>query len=173
MEVFSKKSCLFIILACCIFQCTQVVEADNDNPCLCSDGWTCNPQTGKCYKFIKKLVTWSKAHRDCQKMSPTKQFPYLPVTRGHLVSIANKEENEFVVGLTGGLMAWLGGTKLADKTWIWTDGQKWTYDTSETHSTPTHSLEERTVSSSGHHQERLGMVQSIRKSIHMFVSILI
>ena len=25
-------------------------------------------------------------------------------------------------------MAWLGGTKLADKTWIWTDGQEWTYD---------------------------------------------
>ena len=44
-----------------------------------------------------------------------------------MASIVSEPENEFVKGLTGGRNAWLGGTKLADGTWSWTDGLQWGY----------------------------------------------
>ena len=48
--------------------------------------------------------------------------------KAHLVSIANKEENNFVSSLVHGKITWLGGTKLWDETWIWLDGSVWYYE---------------------------------------------
>ena len=53
--------------------------------------------------------------------------PELPVTRRTLASISDEKENDFVVGLTGGVKAWLGGTKV-NGMWTWADGQEWVYN---------------------------------------------
>ena len=48
--------------------------------------------------------------------------------KAHLVSIANEEENDFVLRLVHRKIAWLGGTKLRDGTWLWIDGSVWSYE---------------------------------------------
>ena len=95
---------------------------------LCEDGWTFNDASFKCYKYVKKTTSWSEANRECQSMIPVTQPPALPITRGHLASIRDEAENTFVAGLIeANSDAWLGGTKLRDGTWTWTDGAKWTF----------------------------------------------
>ena len=98
--------------------------------CQCRDGWTCSPNLGarKCYKFIEEpKLSWSDASKKCQEIAPRNQYPEFPIIRRHLASIGNGYENSFVVELTGGVKAWLGGTRLADGNWSWTDGTKWNY----------------------------------------------
>ena len=74
---------------------------------------------------MKEAATWTDANKACQEIAPRKSFPNLPITRRHLASVVDKEENDFIVRLIGRDNAWLGGTKLADGTWTWTDGLEW------------------------------------------------
>ena len=47
------------------------------------------------------------------------------MTARHLASIKNQQEQDFIVNLTGGRKSWIGGVKLPDGSWAWTDGRKW------------------------------------------------
>jgi len=110
-------------------QVTKVEIFVRDAKCL--DGWTYNPNTFKCYKFIQKKGTWSEARRDCLSKVISPNPPKLPITRVNLVSIKDDEENHFVDSLlvpSHCQGAWIGGHLLGDGSWLWTDGSKWTYD---------------------------------------------
>ena len=45
-----------------------------------------------------------------------------------MACIADEEENKYVKNLIEGKQAWLGGTKLGDGSWHWTDGTEWKYE---------------------------------------------
>jgi len=97
----------------------------------CLNGWTYNPNTFKCYKFIQKKGTWSEAHKDCLTKVDSLARQPLPITRVDLVSIKDDAENHFVDSLlvpSHCQGAWIGGHLLGDGSWLWTDGSKWTYD---------------------------------------------
>ena len=87
---------------------------------VCQPGWTLNSQNCRCYKFVTTPASWTDANKKCQKIEPFDTF-----TRGHLASVNNKQENDFIASLTKGKYSWIGGFKFADQTWGWTDGQKW------------------------------------------------
>ena len=93
---------------------------------VCQSGWTLY-RNCRCYKFITQAATWTKANSECQRIAPTNSDPRSPpVTARHLAAPQNKQENDFLAGLTGGKNSWIGGFKFADgKTWGWTDGQQW------------------------------------------------
>ena len=66
-----------------------------------------------------------KAKEECElPISP----PTDSLHKAHLVSIANKGENSLVSSLVQGKIAWLGGTRLWDGTWLWIDGSVWSYE---------------------------------------------
>merc|ERR1712110_245374 len=92
---------------------------------VCIHGWKLNPSNCRCYKFQSQAATWTEANRVCQSIAPTNQPPAPPVTARHLASITNQQEQDFIVNLTGGRSAFVGGVKLPDATWAWTDGRKW------------------------------------------------
>ena len=49
--------------------------------------------------------------------------------KAHLVSITSEKENDLVSSLLRkGDVAWIGGTKLSDESWIWIDGSVWSYE---------------------------------------------
>ena len=91
---------------------------------MCQHGWRLNLSNCRCYKFVSTPTTWTEANRICQRIAPSNRPSNLPVVRRHLASIANSQENSFVSNLAHGKLSWLGGAQLRDKTWIWTDGQK-------------------------------------------------
>ena len=96
----------------------------------CQHGWTFNSRTHKCYKFVHAAKTWTQANRECKRIAPTEGSGHKPIVKRHLASISSKAENDFVKGLIGTCLkcnAWLGGTKLGDGTWTWTDGSHWGY----------------------------------------------
>ena len=45
-----------------------------------------------------------------------------------MACIENEEENTFIANLVAGELAWIGGTKLRDGSWIWMDGTKWDFE---------------------------------------------
>ena len=50
------------------------------------------------------------------------------ISRPHLATISNKEEDIFLHSLLGGFSnVWVGGKKLYDGHWIWLDGTKFSY----------------------------------------------
>ena len=76
---------------------------------------------GHAYKFFPENLSWHQANARCEKMG------------GHLATIANREENEFVLSLAKkGIPlvypfdgVWLGVTDvLRENNWRWLDGSK-------------------------------------------------
>ena len=95
----------------------------------CLPGWILNPDASKCYKYSDSVTSWWKAKEECElPISVPDDSVVLSQHKAHLVSIANKEENNFVSSLVNGKIAWLGGTKLWDETWLWIDGSVWSYE---------------------------------------------
>jgi hypothetical protein len=63
------------------------------------------------YKFFEAKVSWSDAVARCRAVG------------GHLVTIADQEENDFVASLLQNRTAWIGGTRdNASQRWQWLDG---------------------------------------------------
>ena len=93
----------------------------------CLPGWIFNRKTSKCYKFSDFETEWLNAKEACEL--PIMPDPIDSQHKAHLVSITSREENNFVSSLLQeGDMAWIGGTKIGDGSWIWIDGNVWSYE---------------------------------------------
>jgi len=79
----------------------------------CPPGWK-NTNVG-CYKwFFTAPKTWQDAETDCMNS-----------WGGHLISIQNDAQNEFISKTLKGTV-WTGGRRTGDG-WIWSDGNPWNY----------------------------------------------
>ena len=89
---------------------------------VCSDGWTYFPNTGQCYRYFNQKLTWTEARAVCQN-----------VNGGDLVSIHNKETNDFLYPLPRTspdhhYYAWIGARRADEHSdWRWSDGSSWDY----------------------------------------------
>ncbi len=71
---------------------------------------------GHRYKLYLDIVSWTAAEEECEKMG------------GHLVCITSKEEQEFIMSLTGGNVdAWMGAYADDNNQWRWVTGEEWDY----------------------------------------------
>ena len=62
--------------------------------------------------------TWTESRKACQSIAPENMI-------GDLVSIHNKETNEFLTTLTS-KRAWIGGSDAdSEGDWTWSDGTPW------------------------------------------------
>ena len=70
---------------------------------------------GHRYEFYEEDLTWNMAYRYCESKG------------GHLVTISDKQENDFVYSLIN-KHVWLGGCDIGqNKNWYWVNGEKMTY----------------------------------------------
>ena len=89
---------------------------------VCSDGWTYFPNTGQCYRYFNQKLTWTEARAVCQN-----------VNGGDLVSIHNKETNDFLYPLPRTspdhhYYTWIGARRADEHSdWRWSDGSSWDY----------------------------------------------
>ena len=68
------------------------------------------------YQFVPNQVCWSQANAAAEAAG------------GHLVTIGDEEENDLVLGLTGGGRAWIGFTDQASEgDFVWVTGEPVTY----------------------------------------------
>jgi len=68
---------------------------------------------GHHYKLFDERLPWSEAKRKCEEMG------------GHLVTIGDARENQFVAGLPGLKAAWIGLTDSAvESHWLWVTGER-------------------------------------------------
>jgi hypothetical protein len=63
---------------------------------------------GHHYKYVPDIVTWDAANMRCNRMD------------GHLVTISDAEENDFVLKLAGAWDTWIGLRRTGDK-FVWVD----------------------------------------------------
>lgn len=79
------------------------------------------PTTGHCYRVFAAALTWADAEANCKAWGGAMDL-------GHLVSIGDAAEQQFVAGLITE-NAWIGGDDMAKEgTYVWTDGTPWTYE---------------------------------------------
>jgi len=91
------------------------------NPVGCSgDGETFSGQHQSCYRLVSiPALTWAQASIDCTLWS---------AGSGHLVSLANAQESEFLRNLVGGAQIWLGASDAkVEGSWVWLSGEAWFY----------------------------------------------
>jgi Lectin C-type domain len=91
------------------------------NPVGCSgDGETFSGEHQSCYRLVSiPALTWAQASIDCTLWS---------AGSGHLVSVSNAQESEFLRNLVGGAQVWLGASDAkVEGTWVWLSGEAWTY----------------------------------------------
>jgi hypothetical protein len=91
------------------------------NPVGCSgDGETFSGVLQSCYRLVSiPALTWAQASIDCTLWS---------AGSGHLVSVANAQESEFLRTLVGGAQVWLGASDAkVEGTWAWLSGEAWFY----------------------------------------------
>lgn len=71
---------------------------------------------GHSFCYIPTAMTWHEAKAYCESLG------------GHLATSTSAEKNTFLANLTGGDMAWLGGTdENSEGTWEWITGENWDY----------------------------------------------
>merc|ERR1712066_1107370 len=90
----------------------------------CPSGW--DSYKANCYKFFTEQMSWSEARNECLDLE------------ANLASIHSEEENNFVTGLTGGNLCWLGGLRYENCAgcgidcpncgFLWTDGTPRNFD---------------------------------------------
>lgn len=98
--------------------------------CVCKDGYSgkscqilpCEREwvqwKDSCYRLFQTKTTWGLARQNCLSYG------------GDLVSIHNKEEDDFVLSLKVNFWAdsWYGGTDVqSEGVWTWSDGSPWDY----------------------------------------------
>ena len=72
---------------------------------------------GHTYKFYSTPVTWYYAKEFCEAQG------------GHLVTISDSSENQFVWSICNSTRAWIGGTDRASEgTWEWVTGESFAYE---------------------------------------------
>lgn len=72
---------------------------------------------GNYYKVYDINCSWANAIKKCEALG------------GHLVSIKNKDVNDFVFKLSKGKCLWIGATDaLTEGDWYWQDGTKMIYN---------------------------------------------
>ena len=95
----------------------QITSIDHFDLVLeCDEGW--KQFTGKCYKYSPLKTTRTEALRYCKSSNKNQSAT--------LVSIPNKETNDFLITLTQE-PSWIGGYRKSDGMWGWTDGSPWTF----------------------------------------------
>merc|ERR1711872_130052 len=94
------------------FQCSNNVS--NCKLTVCPDRWVV--YGSHCYRMYLELHSWSDAESKCQQVG------------GHLASIHNYNEHEFIFKLANNHTVWIGGSDEGNiKNWTWSDGTKWQY----------------------------------------------
>lgn len=91
------------------------------NPVGCNgDGESFSGVHQSCYRVVSiPALTWAQASIDCTLWS---------AGSGHLVSVANAAENEYVRNLVGGTHVWLGASDAKEESaWVWLSGEAWFY----------------------------------------------
>ena len=91
------------------------------SPCD-GDDWTYNQYTKKCYKFVRKSLTFTDARNECKRIAHRSG-----VVQVDLASVHSIQEVKFLNSLTGTPSAWLGATLLRNGQWAWTDGSEWDF----------------------------------------------
>jgi hypothetical protein len=90
----------------------------------CPQGAIQGLKSEDCYVYKVKSMRFNQAEEDCKQLN------------GHLTSILNVFENNFLINQTDLLWAslisdiWIGGTtgnNLNSTQWTWTDGNTWGY----------------------------------------------
>ncbi|CAD5207132.1 unnamed protein product [Bursaphelenchus okinawaensis] len=107
----------------CTKKANVICEIDPIQPVIhspCPSNWIHNPRTSACYYTANDIKRWSLADKFCWKI--TRPFD----VDGHIVTIHNERENEFVAKLaskTGNKNAYLGaiGNPSDKKLWSWFD----------------------------------------------------
>jgi hypothetical protein len=71
---------------------------------------------GHHYKLIEEEASWVQAKARCMELG------------GHLATVHDAKENDFLQGLCNGQRAWLGASdELEEGKWIWVDGKEMDY----------------------------------------------
>ncbi|CAG0881588.1 unnamed protein product [Cyprideis torosa] len=82
---------------------------------VCPVGWNYYSHTAKCYLLNTTKTFWQEAENTCVSYG------------AHLASIHDKEEADFISGLSTDHV-WLGGSDVDTETvWVWTDGSPLDY----------------------------------------------
>ena len=93
------------------------------SPC---NGWAYNHNTKKCYKFVRKSLTFTNARNECKRIG-RRNGGRSGIVQADLASVHSYQEVNFLNGLTGTPSAWLGATLLRNGQWAWTDGSEWDF----------------------------------------------
>ncbi|ETN81176.1 lectin C-type domain protein [Necator americanus] len=111
------KSLLFLLLPMLVFSLPAGSNSDNAN---CDSDWTYFDLTKSCY-YVGSDNTFDSAEADCKSLG------------GHLTSIVNAFENNFVASLTEvgqkqdtNGMTWIG-LRYQQNKWTWMDGSDSSY----------------------------------------------
>ncbi len=82
----------------------------------CDHGWAFNPETGKSYTVTTEGLTWSKSEEIAAEMG------------GHLVTIMDENENEWLRETFGNWWMWIGLTDIyQENSWVWISGESSEY----------------------------------------------
>ena len=68
-----------------------------------------------CYEVNRESLTWEEARQSCLYKG------------GEIASVTDPIIQDFLMRLTPNI-AWIGGYKNDEDTWVWTDNSTWSYD---------------------------------------------
>jgi hypothetical protein len=83
----------------------------------------------RCWVYDETAVGWTWFHNHYYRISPNAMTwqdarDWAVSLGGHLVSLGDQEENDFLQNLLAGTSAWIGYSNFAmDGPWVWSDGQ--------------------------------------------------
>ena len=102
----------------------NAVDGDGCSSCVvdCDTQDHKHPVTNHCYHLVNLKAHWKAAESDCNVWGGA---PGL----GHLVSIQDKQEQDFVQNLGSGYERWIGATDvMVEKQYEWIDGNVFVFD---------------------------------------------
>ena len=88
----------------------------------CDPGWTYFEHTAKCYRFLRKKITFYEAANSCFSAAEQSR------RTARLASIHDETTNKFLTSLSKRRRAWIGGYR-TDKKYVWMfDFSSWNYE---------------------------------------------
>ncbi|XP_010864251.1 ladderlectin-like [Esox lucius] len=106
-----------IVLLSAPFTLAGTKEGSQNKPCR--QGWV--KFQSRCFQFIRTPRTWMEAESHCLTLG------------ANLVSVHSPEESRFLLQLTDGSPAWIGGSDavqahfVKNRQWFWSDGSTFGY----------------------------------------------